>query len=53
MLSTACLAALCAPCMRVVHLEYTVSDLNYTIIISVVKAEINNSLKICRPDKSK
>ena len=29
---------LCGPCMRIVHFEYTVSDLNYADIISIIKA---------------
>ena len=43
-----CLVELCGPCIRVVHLEYIMSDLNYTSnIISLVKTEISNPLKIC------
>ena len=54
MLGTLCLVEFCGPCMRVVNYEYyEVSNLNHTNIISIIKSEISNLLKICRPTTSK
>ena len=44
MLGTSCLVQFCGPCMKVMDFEYTVFDLNYTNIISIIKAEISNPL---------
>ena len=49
----ACLAEFYGPCLRVMHFEYTVSDLNYTNIISLIKENISSPLKISRPITSK
>ena len=51
MLSASWLAEFCGPCMRVMHFEYPVSDLNYNNIISLIKEEISSPLKICWPSK--
>ena len=48
MLGTSCLVEFCIPCVTVEHFEYAVSDLNYTNINSITKAEISNPLKISR-----
>ena len=47
MLGASCLIQFCGPCMTVMRYEYTVSDLNDTNIISLIKEEISNLLKIC------
>ena len=52
MLDVFCLVEFCGHSTRVVRLEYTVSDLNYTNIISLIKEEISKPLKLCRPTTS-
>ena len=53
MLGTSCLAESCGPYVRVVHIEYTAADLQYTNTILIIKADISNLLKICRPTASR
>ena len=50
MLGMSCLVEFCVSCVSVVHFEYTVLDVNYTNILSIIKTIYWQSVSLLHPN---